>query len=121
MSIQIRTDFTVLDDMLRRLHGKPTRIVHDGVEYGIYTEFGTSRGIAPRPAASTAASEIEPAYEAWLDRITEDRDPEASVEKLARDLEGRWKSWIVQMHIIDTGAYLNSVTVSTPNEWGGDE
>ena len=84
-------------------------------------EFGTSRGIAPRPAASTAVSEIEPAYEQWLEQITEDRDPEASVEKLARDLEGRWKAWIVQMHIIDTGAYLNSIAVSKADEWpGGD-
>lgn len=118
--ITIHADFSQLDAMMRRLRGKPVRIVHDGVEYGVYQEFGTSRGIAPRPAAQTAASEIEPAYQALMERITEVPDPDAAVEKVARDFEGRWKQQIVAMQIIDTGAYLNSVTVSTPEEWGGE-
>jgi hypothetical protein len=105
--------------MIRRLRGKPTRIVHDGVEYGVYQEFGTTR-MAARPAAHTAASEIEPAYDALMRQITEVSDPDAAIDKLAHDLEGRWKAQIVQMRIIDTGAYLNSIAVSTPEEWGGD-
>lgn len=119
MSIQIHADFSELDSMIRRLRGKPTRIVHDGVEYGVYQEFGTTR-IPPRPAAQTAASEIEPAYDALMRQITEVSDPDAAIDKLAHDLEGRWKAQIVQMRIIDTGAYLNSIAVSTPEEWGGD-
>jgi len=82
-------------------------------------EFGTTR-IPPRPAAQTAASEIEPAYDALMRQITEVSDPDAAIDKLAHDFEGRWKAQIIQMDIIDTGAYLNSIIVHTPEEWGGD-
>ena len=118
MSIQIRADFTTLDAMIGRLRGKPVRIVHDGVAYGVYQEFGTTR-LAPRPAAQTAASEIEPAYDALMEKITDVADPDAAIEKIARDFEGRWKQQIITMHIIDTGAYLNSIAVSTVEQWGG--
>ena len=62
--LTIHADFTALDAMLRRLRKeeRPVRIVHDGVEYGVYQEFGTTK-LAPRPAAQTAAAEIEPAYQ----------------------------------------------------------
>ena len=56
-----------------------------------------------------------------MGQITEVPDPDAAVEKIARDLEAGWKAQIVTMRIIDTGQYLNSVRVSTPEEWGGDE
>ena len=36
MSLYVRADFTVLDSMIRRLRGTPARIVHDGVDYGVY-------------------------------------------------------------------------------------
>ena len=120
--LTIHADFTALDAMLRRLRKeeRPVRIVHDGVEYGVYQEFGTTK-LAPRPAAQTAAAEIEPAYQTLMGQITEVPDPDAAVEKIARDLEARWKGQIVAMRIIDTGQYLNSVRVSTPEEWGVDE
>lgn len=120
-TLTVRVDFTVLDSIIRRAQGKPMRIVHDGVEYGIYQEFGTSRGIAPRPAAQTAAIEMEPAYQELMAQITEVPDPDAAIEKFATDLADRWKQNIIQMKIIDTSAYLNSVRVSTPAEWGGEE
>jgi hypothetical protein len=119
MSLMILADFSKLDAMIGRLRGKPVRIVHDGVSYGVYQEFGTSRGLAPRPAAQTAASEIEPAYDALMKQITEVADPDAAIEKIARDFEGRWKQQIITMRIIDTGAYLNSISVSTVEQWGG--
>ncbi|MCZ2097236.1 MAG: hypothetical protein LC121_13450 [Anaerolineae bacterium] len=32
-----------------KAEGDRKRIVHDGVEYGVYLELGTDRGLAPRP------------------------------------------------------------------------
>ena len=120
MSLYVRADFTVLDSMIRRLRGTPARIVHDGVEYGVYQEFGTSK-MAARPAAQTAASEIEPAYDALLEKIVTVDDPDAAIEKIARDLEGRWKAQIMQMRIIDTGRYYNSIEVTRADDWGGEK
>ena len=120
--LTIHADFTALDAMLRRLRKeeRPVRIVHDGVEYGVYQEFGTTK-LAPRPAAQTAAAEIEPAYQTLMGQITEVPDPDAAVHKIASDLQARWMAQIRTMRIIDTGKYHNSIKVSTPEEWGGDE
>ena len=101
--LTIHADFTALDAMLRRLRKeeRPVRIVHDGVEYGVYQEFGTTK-LTPRPAAQTAAAEIEPAYQTLMGQ-SPSTGPGAAEED-ARDAEARWKGQIVAMRIIDTGS-----------------
>ena len=48
-----------------------------------------------------------------LDRIIDRLQPRAEMvlDKLARDIEAGWKGRIIEKHVIDTGAYLNSVHV----------
>ena len=120
--IIIDADFTDLEEMLIHLQEcpQPMRVVHDGVEYGVYQEFGTTT-IAPRPALQTAVSEVEPAYRALMSQITTVERPDAAIAKLAHDLEAQWKAQIVAMRIIDTGAYLNSIRVSRPTRLVNDE
>jgi len=83
-------------------------IVHDGVEYGIYLEFGTNRMVA-RPS-------LRPAYE----RVTRDLpeaigqavelaiNPDDILAKAARDIQALWSTDVP----VDTGAYKNSITTS---------
>jgi hypothetical protein len=39
-----------------------TRKIHDGVEYGVYQEFGTDRGLAPRPF-------MTPMFQRWANLL----------------------------------------------------
>ncbi len=39
-----------------------TRKIHDGVEYGVYQEFGTDRGLEPRPF-------MTPMFQKWANQL----------------------------------------------------
>jgi hypothetical protein len=110
-TIQIDIDDSVLVKLIAATKGKrPVRIVADGVEYGKYVEFGTSR-MAPRPAAKQAAEAIRPGYIKAIGQVENWEKAEAVTEKAARDMERKWKQGIRDMRAIDTGAYINSVHV----------
>lgn len=57
--IRFIKDDRVLQRMIRQLRGKPARIVHDGVPYGVIQEFGSATK-AEGPVPKTPAYEILP-------------------------------------------------------------
>lgn len=46
--------------------GKLTRTIEDGVEYGVYQEYGTDRGLEPRPFMTPAFARWEQVLEDFL-------------------------------------------------------
>jgi len=120
---------TVDDAVLRRLiaqiekQGNPVRIVADGVEYGVFHEYGTSRGLPARPTLTPAVEANRDALEKGLQQAGGDLGRvDTVVGKVAYDVLGDWRTNIQQMpvgdHIglIDTGAFINSTHVVEPNE-----
>lgn len=93
------------DDVEVAIEGDVVYAVGTDVHYAVYQEFGTS-AIAARPAMRKATSTIERS----LGAITMGADSEEeAVKRVALALEREWKQNIVDMDIIDTGNYLNSV------------
>ena len=112
MSVTVKV--TVDDKELRRLisatKGSVTRIVADGVEYGIYQELG-HHDVAARPCAVPAVEKVRIGFgKAFQGAITLVQ-VEKVVEKAARDVERLWKQYIVTKKVVVTGAYLNSIHV----------
>lgn len=115
-NVQIVLDTKGLDRILAALEGEPVRILHDGVHYGVYQEFGTSRGVPPHPFMTPAVEHIRPAMEKGWKQVLEGSGGKAIdlVDKLARDAEAVAKANAP----VKTGALRNSITVSTPEEFG---
>jgi len=114
-SIKVTVDKRKLEELIRDCDGKPTRILHDGVHYGIYQEFGTSRGVPPHPFMMPALEQVREPFKQGLRQIANLRQGEAFVEKLARDAERIAKTNAPY----DTGALRNSIKVSKPKEFLG--
>ena len=108
----VQTDMRVLQRMIKNCTGKPVRILHDGVDYGIYNEFGTSRMTAQpfmTPAVDGVRSEF---LEGWK-QVGNLEQAEDFVELTARRAEG-----IAKTHArVDTGAMRASITVSKPEDF----
>ena len=113
VTITIEVDDSVLAKMINEASGpiKP-KIVADGVNYGIWLEIGTTK-MAARPTAAPAVEAVRGRFaqafaqaQAISTALTQ-----GVVDKTARDVERLWKQNIVTKHVIDTGAYLNSVHV----------
>jgi hypothetical protein len=110
MPTKIILDDAKLQAIISAVADQPVnaRTIHDGVEYGLFVELGTSRRAA-RPS-------LVPAYV----RVVEDLPGligdaiEAGVNiddifgKMAFDIQALWASDVP----VDTGAYRNSITVS---------
>ena len=110
-TIKIVVDDRKLVALMKATKGKrPTRIIADGVEYGIYIEMGTVH-MPARPCAGPAVEAVRPAFlQAWKKAGSLARS-EAVVDKAAHDVERLWKQNIIQKDAVDTGAYLNSIHV----------
>lgn len=111
-TISITVDDRVLAKMIREAKGpiKP-KVVADGVNYGIYQEMGTVRGLVARPCAAPAVEAVRAGFEkafAQASAISTEK-AQGVVDKSARDVERIWKQNIITQDVIDTGAYLNSV------------
>lgn len=115
VTIKIETDFKKLHSLIENLKGKPVRILHDGVSYGAHNEFGTSR-MPPHPFMTPAIEAVRPAFNKGWPQVIEKQalTAEAFVEKIARDAEGHAKANAPVL----TGALKNSISVSTPEEFG---
>ena len=115
MSVTIRLETGILDDLIRETAGQQIiRYVHDGVHYGFWQEVGVINGFGRgiripahpfmRPAVERVANGFEKAFQ---DRLTW-KQIEAVVEKTAWDI----------VHIAadlapyKTGALANSITTS---------
>jgi len=111
---KIVVDTKKLDRLLARLKGKPVRILHDGVTYGVYQEFGTHT-VPPHPFMTPAIEHIRPAFNKGWKQVIESQSISADdfVEKLARDAETAAKASAP----VRTGALRASINVSKPEEF----
>jgi hypothetical protein len=120
--VKVTVDDTELRRLLSKLEkqGNPVRIVADGVEYGVFVEYGFHhRGgsyIAARPAGGNAVESIRGALEKALAQAKSLERTEAALDKLAHDLEAAWKQGITEMDAVDTGAYRASIHVVSGTE-----
>ena len=138
MTMRVTADFKVLERLIQNCQGKPVRIVHDGVEYGAWLELGTTR-IAPRPFMTPATEAARPTFEKGWKQLSTLEGAEAFVVKIAQDVvttirrsmsgakHGReYKHGSVthrasapgEPPAIDTAALVNSIDVSTAEEFG---
>jgi hypothetical protein len=109
----VRSDLRELRRMIRTMTGKPVRILHDGVDYGVHNEFGTIH-MAPHPFMTPAADAVKGPFEQGWRQLDNLEDAEAFVEKIARDAEGIAKANAP----VDTGALKASIAVHKPEEIG---
>lgn len=94
-----------LDNLKLSVEGDTVYVTGSSAEYSVHLEFGTSR-MGARPAMRKAVSTVS----RNLGSIASDASSEEEVVKLvALAIEREWKRNIVDMDIIDTGNYLNSV------------
>jgi len=109
MSVEVTVDDRVLRGIIQKLErqGKPTAIVADGVEYGIFQELGTSRGISPLHFMRRAVEKVRPVFtKGWsLERLT---NAGKFVRAVAFQVEGYAKTY---ENRVDTGALRASIHV----------
>jgi hypothetical protein len=114
MAVTVKYDNRRLKTIMRAVGQQPkTYIVHDGVEYGVYLEFGTSR-MAARPMLRPAFGEVVRQLPRAVGQAINQAIPvDIVLRKAAFDLQARWQRNVVQAKAIDTGAFINSIRVST--------
>lgn len=105
--VQVVVNKAVLEQLIREINGKPVRYVHDGVDYGVYQEFGTYK-MAAQPFMNPAADAVRPAFDAGIKKLSNLRQAESFVDKVATDLVGHARA----MAPVDTGALKNSIRAS---------
>ena len=109
--VEVTVDDRVLRGIIQKLErqGKPTAIVADGVEYGIFHELGTSRGISPLHFMRRAVERVRPEFlKGWsLARLT---NANAFIRAVAFQVEGYAKMYETR---VDTGALRSSIHVVT--------
>lgn len=111
--IRVIADYAELNMLIRECKGEPKRILHDGVEYGIYQEFGFTHYISgaqvpAQPFMTPALEAIRPAFEKGWGQLANLTQADTFVEKCARDAQNVAK----QNAPVDTGALKNSIDVS---------
>ena len=116
-NVRVVTDTRVLRGLIRDCDGKPTRILHDGVDYGIYQEFGTSRGVPPHPFMTPALEAVRNPFLEGLKQVANLRKADDFVELIAR----RAQAIARDRAPYDTGALKNSIDVHKPNEFLGTD
>lgn len=94
-----------LDNLELAVEGDTIYVTGSNVEYSVYLEFGTSK-MAARPAMRKAISTVGRNVGSIVSGASSE---EEAVKLVALAIEREWKQNIVDMDIIDTGNYLNSV------------
>jgi hypothetical protein len=85
-----------------------SRIIHDGVEYGIFVELGTSR-MAARPNLVPAFEQVTKGLDEAIGQAIERAiNVDDVMAKMAFDIQAIWASGVP----VNTGAFRNSITVS---------
>lgn len=114
IDVTVSLDVTGLRKLLKNLAGTPTRILHDGKEYGIYQELGTSRGVPPHPFITPAIEAVRgPFVKGWASVLKNDISAEDFVAKIGFDAEAIAKTRAPYK----TGDLQNSIRSSTPEEF----
>lgn len=122
----ITYDYSVLNKVLAGLKGKHTKVVADGVNYGIYWELGHTRGktMLQHPFMVPAVEKWRKPFKEALEKGKEDGYTKVSiddiVDKVAHGIELAAKQEIetpknkgngVTSDLVDTGALKNSIIV----------
>ena len=105
-TITITVDDRVLKALIANTGGRVEKIIADGVNYGIYQEFGTSK-MGAQPFMSPAVEAVRPGWEAAFTNQLTDAQVEGVVTKAAFDIERGAK----ERAPVDTGALKNSIHV----------
>lgn len=112
-TVQIVTDMRRLEQLIASCRGTPTRLLHDGVLYGVFQEFGTYK-MAAHPFIVPALEAVAKPFREGLKQIKNLEDADVFVDKVAHDAEA-----IAYAHApVDTGALRASIRVSRPEEFG---
>ena len=122
----ITYDYSVLNKVLAGLKGKHTKIVADGVSYGVYWELGHMRGqtMYQHPFMVPAVEKWRKPFQEALNKGKEDGYTKVSiddiVDKVAHGIELAAKQEIemakdkgngITSDLVDTGALKNSIIV----------
>ena len=113
--IRVEVDMKKLEEFIRTIKpGKVVRILHDGVDYGIYNEFGTSR-MAAHPFMIPAIEIIRPAFFKGLKQIRNLQMLEDFVDELATDAAGHARNRAP----VKTSQLKNSIMVTPAERFTG--
>lgn len=87
--VEVTTDTSTLKRLIAASNGAPVvKVLHDGKEYGVYQEFGTSRGVPPHPFMTPALEQAR----GWMDKalgpvLEQGADLDTAIGKIAFDAE----------------------------------
>ena len=114
--VTVTINMARLEQLMRKIPDKAVRILHDGVDYGIYQEFGTAKMTEDsyRPFMTPAAEAVRQPFLDGLKVLHNIEDIDTFVDKVAHDAEAIAKSTVR----VDTGRLKNSITVSKPEALG---
>ncbi len=108
-NVKIKLDMDKLKQIERAFGNQvKTRTIHDGVEYGVFIELGTSKRAA-RPALVPAFNKVQFGIPPAIGRAIEASvNPDDIMAKAAFDVQALYASNVP----VDTGALKNSIKVS---------
>ncbi len=109
MATEVKLDAKKLDQLIKAIGDEPIkpRIIHDGVEYGVFQEFSIGGSGHPSlvPAFERHTKELPKLIGQAIERAI---SLDAILAKIAFDI---MRDWAADVNV-DTGAYRNSITVS---------
>lgn len=113
-TVTIVVDTARLDELIRKIPNKKVvRILHDGVDYGIHQELGTTK-MAAQPFMTPAAEAVRQPFLGGLKQLSNLERIETFVEKVAYDALG-----VAHIHVpVDTGLLKSTLKVSKPEDIG---
>ena len=111
--VTVTINMARLEQLMRKIPDKAVRILHDGVDYGIYQEFGTTK-MAAHPFMTPAAEAVRQPFLDGLKVLHNIEDIDTFTDKVAHDAEAIAKTYVA----VDTGRLKNSITVSKPEALG---
>ena len=110
-NFNVEVDTKRLDQIIRQTRPADSWTISDGVDYGVYVEFGTYK-MPARPAAVPAATRIREELPGNVkEALVRGVDLDDVIRKSAFDLEALWKQnfFTHPKPPIDTGAYRDSI------------
>lgn len=110
MTAKIKIDIRILDQLIKQTSEKvPTFVITDGVEYGIFTEFGTSRMAAQPALVPAIESNVRRLPKVIREALEDGGSLADTLEEFAEDIAGDWSDTVP----VRTGALRDSIHVET--------
>lgn len=109
----IKLETKILDKLIKTVGAGRTKnyIIHDGVEYGIYVEFGTTNQQAKPALVPAFEEQTKLLPKAMGQAIERGVNPDDVLAVTAFNIQAGWQTNVVRNKSVDTGAYLNSIKV----------